>query len=321
MNITDHIVSLLKSGTTVELNGIGAFVVKTQDAYLDESSNTFYPKKQTIEFQPYSEDKGNIVQFIAKKECVGEETAAKIWKNYYDALVDKTRTQSYVLPEIGILSFNNGAFAFEPSEELNLAAESTMSQPLTDVEKYSDTAEDDPFAVFDNPEPVEEQPEIPQEESETTPSEEDSEPETETETETEPVQNPELVTETAENADAEPGDEAVESEPVPEATPVPIPLGTESNEPQKPEENTQEPATEQPVEPTAESAPLTETETNAEPTPVPNPETETETETEQSSDTPQPEPVADTESPNNEEKETQSDNIAEILDDEPYTPA
>lgn len=153
MNVTDHIVSLLKSGKTVELNGIGAFVVKTEDAYMDESTNTFYPPKQTIEFQPYSDDKGNIINFIAKKECVDESTAAKIWKNFSDALFDKVKTQKHTFPGIGDLCMEDGAFAFIPIEGLNLMADNNMSAPLNGVEKFNDTPKsDDPFAVFDNPE-------------------------------------------------------------------------------------------------------------------------------------------------------------------------
>ena len=78
MNITDHIVALLKSGKDVEMNGIGAFVVKAIDAYMDEATKTFYPKRQTVEFHPYTEDRGNIVELIARKECVDESTAQRM---------------------------------------------------------------------------------------------------------------------------------------------------------------------------------------------------------------------------------------------------
>ena len=166
MNITDHIVSLLKSGTTVEMNGIGAFVVITEDAYMDENTNTFYPKKQTVEFQPYSDDRGNIIQLIAKKECVDETTAAKMWKNFSDALMDKMKTQKHTFPEIGDLSFENGTFVFAPAEALNLMKDRALSEPLTDVEKITDVPNNDPFAVFDNPDAfVQEEPEPEQEQA------------------------------------------------------------------------------------------------------------------------------------------------------------
>ena len=151
MNITDHIVESLKSGKNVELNGIGAFVVNTTDAYMDEASNTFFPKSQTVEFHPYTEDRGNIVSLIARKECVDESTALQMWHNYSEALLDKLNTlHSHTFPELGDLKYENGEYRFIPIEGLNLLG-NTDVQPITGISKFASNPNDDPFAMFDNP--------------------------------------------------------------------------------------------------------------------------------------------------------------------------
>ncbi len=223
MNITDYIVSLLKSGTNVELNGIGAFVVKSHDAYLDETTNTFYPKRQTIEFQPYSDNKGNIVQLIAKKECVSENVAGKMWDNFYQALCDKMKSQSHEFPGLGNLSMVDGSVVFEPSEDARLADNGEMSQPLTNVEKVNPVVDNDPFAVFDNPESLQE--------PEPEPEPEDMQPVAPAENEamaTEPTPEPDDETISV-VADPEP---ASDPEPEPEPTPEPIDQPQHDDEPQ-----------------------------------------------------------------------------------------
>lgn len=211
MNITDYIVSLLKSGTNVELNGIGAFVVKSHDAYLDETTNTFYPKRQTIEFQPYSDNKGNIVQLIAKKECVSDNVAEKMWDNFYQALCDKIKSQSHEFPGVGTLAMDNGNIVFEPSEDAGQPNNAEMLQPITNVEKVNAVPDNDPFAVFDNPETLQE----PESEPEVVPPLQPSDDEVITEEPTpEPATEPATVV-----ADSEP---AAEPEPEPEPTPEPM---------------------------------------------------------------------------------------------------
>ena len=250
MNITDHIVALLKSGKDVEMNGIGAFVVKTIDAYMDESTKTFYPKRQTVEFHPYTEDRGNIAELIARKECVDESTAQRMWKNYYDALQDKLQTQhSHTFPELGDLKFEDGNYSFAPIEGLNLLGNSEELQPVVGVDTFETNPNEDPFAVFDNPETVVPEPETAPEEPETpavdeTPADEEQpaeQPADEPEPEVIPVVIP-VTEQPEENIEQQP-ETAPEPEPVEDATkepePVPSPAPAEEEKPEQVVENNQ----------------------------------------------------------------------------------
>ena len=225
MNITDHIVSLLKSGKNVELNGIGAFIIKTQDAYMDESTNTFYPAKQTVEFQPYSDDKGNIVELIARKECVDENTAKRMWQNYSGALTEKLQSQhSHTFPELGDLRLEDGEYRFYPIDGLNLLGNNESYKPIVGVEKFDTNTEEDPFAVFDNPESVAPVVEETIDETEPEPAKQDEITKTE---EPQPVEQPveqpvpeqvaEVVAATAATEEPEPAENtpAETSEPTP----------------------------------------------------------------------------------------------------------
>lgn len=233
MNITDCIVSLLKSGNSVELNGVGAFEVKNRNAYFDESTNTFYPKSQTVVFRQYSEDKGNIIPIIAKKDCVDEETARQMWNNYALALKEKLQNEHiHVLPEIGELHCDNmGRYSFTSVEGLNLLCDSGVSQPLSGISTFDvNENEPDPFAVFDNPvipadEPEEsvEEPAIPETEPVDVPERETSvAPEPEPEAVPEPVVEPEPAVAPEPVSEPEPVTApAPEPEPEPVAAPEP----------------------------------------------------------------------------------------------------
>ena len=245
MNITDHIVSLLKSGKNVELNGFGAFIIKTQDAYLDESTNTFYPAKQTVEFQPYTEDKGNIVELIARKECVDENTARRMWQNYSGALTEKLQSQhSHTFPELGDMRLEDGEYRFYPIDGLNLLGNNESYKPIVGVEKFETNAEEDPFAAFDNPESVapvvEETIQEPEPESEPEPVNQDEPTETE---ETQPEEQPESEAE----LEPEPVAEVVavaaetieptENAPAETSEPTPSPAPADEVAPVQPAEN------------------------------------------------------------------------------------
>ncbi len=226
MNITDHIVALLKSGKDVEMNGIGAFVVKTIDAYMDESTKTFYPKRQTVEFHPYTEDRGNIVELIARKECVDESTAQRMWKNYYDALQDKLQSQhSHTFPELGDLNFDNGNYSFSPIEGLNLLGNSEELQPVVGVDTFETNSNEDPFAVFDNPESVVPEPET-----------SDAEPDTPTVDDTpadaeQPANEPEPVVVPAALPETEQPEENIDQQPETTSEPEPVEEATKDAEP------------------------------------------------------------------------------------------
>ncbi len=240
MNITDCIVSLLKSGNSVELNGIGAFEVKDRNAYFDESTNTFYPKSQTVVFRQYTEDKGNIVPIIAKKDCVDEETAMQMWNNYACALKEKLQNEHiHVFPEIGELHCDNaGRYSFTSVEGLNLLNNNGVSQPLSGITTFDiDENESDPFDVFDNPVIPSDEPEEPVAEPVPEPDPESvPEPAPVAEPVPEPVSAPEPVAVPAPEPVVEPAPEPVSAsepvaEPVPEPEPEPAPEPVSAPEP------------------------------------------------------------------------------------------
>lgn len=150
MNITDLIVELLQQGKQVELTGMGTFGSEMQPPYHDPATGTYYPARRTLTFSTATSGDESIVQALAQRECVGENVARQMWRNYVDALTDKLqRTGSHAFGDLGTLSYSAAggyAFAGAPGVALTTGDE----KPLENVRTYSHEGEADPFAQFED---------------------------------------------------------------------------------------------------------------------------------------------------------------------------
>ncbi len=149
MNITDLIVDLLRQGKQVELPGIGTFGSEPQAPHHDSEKGIFYPSSRTITFSNSTSDDQSMVELLAARECVGENVARQMWKNYMDALSDKLqRTGSHSIGNIGVLSRSaDGTYTFEADD--NVVLLTGDEKPLEDVKTYDHSGDNDPFAQFD----------------------------------------------------------------------------------------------------------------------------------------------------------------------------
>lgn len=198
MNITDLIVELLQKGQKIVLPEIGTLDSVVQSPHHDPVSRIYYPATRNIVFSEASVgDDGGIVKIIAQRECVGEEVAQQMWRNYIDALKDKIkRTGEHRLGELGALVKAGEGFGFDMAEGVVIDAGNGNETPLEEVKTYDYSESEDPFAQFEaEPEvTVVQRPEVAK-----------PEPKPEPEPEPEPVPEPEP--EVQEEAPVEMGDE------------------------------------------------------------------------------------------------------------------
>lgn len=165
MNITDLIVELLQQGQKVELPGIGTFDSEVKSPRHDPETRIYYPATRSIVFSSGTTDDMSMVKVIAQRECVGEDVAQQMWRNYTDALSDKIkRTGEHRFGELGTLSLQGEGYTFAMNEGLVIEAGNGNETPLKEVKTYAHDANEDPFAQFEaepvqvvekEPEPVE----------------------------------------------------------------------------------------------------------------------------------------------------------------------
>ena len=149
MNITDIIVELLQQGSLVELPEIGTFGSEKQPPYHDPATGTYYPSRRTLTFSNHLNGDDSMVKVLAQRECVGENVARQMWKNYVDALTDKLqRTGSHAFGELGTLNYGEQGYSFTaaPGAVLSTGDE----KPLEGVKTYAHNDNDDPFAQFED---------------------------------------------------------------------------------------------------------------------------------------------------------------------------
>ena len=149
MNITDLIVELLKQGKQVELPETGTFGSEMQPPYHDPSTGTYYPSRRTLTFNPATTGDDSIVKELAQRECVGENVARQMWKNYMDALSDKLhRSGSHTFGELGTLNYSGSGYSFTAAPGVVLSSDD--EKPLTGVKTYAHDDSEDPFAQFED---------------------------------------------------------------------------------------------------------------------------------------------------------------------------
>ena len=127
MKIEDSISQLLYRYQCVTVPGFGAFLTEFQSAQLHESSNTFYPPKKLISFNPYLKNNdGLLANHLAQVEKIGYEVAVNTiheqvtaWKNNIEGL------GRFSLKNVGQFSLNaEKNLVFVPADQLNYLKES-----------------------------------------------------------------------------------------------------------------------------------------------------------------------------------------------------
>lgn len=150
MNITELIVELLQQGNLVELPEIGTFGSEMQPPYHDPATGTYYPSRRTLTFSTFTKGDDSIVKALAQRECVSENVARQMWKNYIDALCDKLqRSGNHPFGELGTLNYDSAhgfSFVATPGAVLSTGDE----KPIEGVKTYAHNDNDDPFAQFED---------------------------------------------------------------------------------------------------------------------------------------------------------------------------
>lgn len=148
MKIEDSISQLLYRYQCVTVPGFGAFLTEFQSAQLDENSNTFYPPKKLISFNPYLKNNdGLLANHMAHVEKIGYEVAVNIihneitsWKNNIQEL------GRFSLKNVGQFSLNaEKNLVFVPFDQLNYFKESfgltTYVSPTVKREVFNEVLE------------------------------------------------------------------------------------------------------------------------------------------------------------------------------------
>ena len=127
MKIEDSISQLLYRYQCVTVPGFGAFLTEFQSAQLHENSNTFYPPKKLISFNPYLKNNdGLLANHLAQVEKIGYEVAVNTihdqvtaWKNNIQEL------GQFAVKNVGQFSLNaEKNLVFVPADQLNYLKES-----------------------------------------------------------------------------------------------------------------------------------------------------------------------------------------------------
>ncbi|MGV3697662.1 HU domain-containing protein [Flavobacterium sp.] len=127
MKIEQYISQLLYRHQCVTVPGFGAFLTEFQSAKLDESSNSFYPPKKMISFNPFIKNNdGLLANHLAEAEKVSYEVAVNAIQNEVSHW--KTKIQefgNFSIKNIGDFSLNpERNIVFVPVDQINYLKES-----------------------------------------------------------------------------------------------------------------------------------------------------------------------------------------------------
>ncbi|WP_264520079.1 SPOR domain-containing protein [Flavobacterium sp. N1994] len=122
MKIEHYISQLLYRYQCVTVPGFGAFLTEFQSAQLNESSNSFYPPKKLISFNPFIKNNdGLLANHLAEAEKIPYEIAVNAIQNEVSHW--KTKIQelgNYSIKNIGDFSLNSEMnIVFVPTDQIN----------------------------------------------------------------------------------------------------------------------------------------------------------------------------------------------------------
>lgn len=122
MKIEHHISQLLYRYQCVTVPGFGAFLTEFQSAQLDKNSNSFYPPKKLISFNPFIKNNdGLLANHVAQAEKISYEIAVNAIQN--EVVLWKTKIQEagrFSVKNIGDFSLNSEKnLVFIPVDQIN----------------------------------------------------------------------------------------------------------------------------------------------------------------------------------------------------------
>lgn len=151
MNITSLIVELLQSGQKVELPGIGTFDSVERAPHHDPVKRIYYPATRIIVYNEATTGDDSMVKIIAQRDCVNEDVARQMWRNYLDALKDKLNLAGeHHLESLGAITKEGERYDFKMAEGVVIEAGNGNETPLEEVKTYDHSGSEDPFAQFED---------------------------------------------------------------------------------------------------------------------------------------------------------------------------
>ncbi|MGA8855101.1 MAG: SPOR domain-containing protein [Christiangramia sp.] len=127
MNISSHIQDLLYRYECVVLPGFGAFLSQKQSAYIDDSSNEFYPPSKVVSFnRQLIKNDGLLANYIAEVESVKYNSANNMIQEFVYDLENSLQNEAKAeLANIGRFYLDNeDKLQFEPFTEINFLTQS-----------------------------------------------------------------------------------------------------------------------------------------------------------------------------------------------------
>jgi hypothetical protein len=148
MKIEQYIFQLLYRYQCVTVPGFGAFLTEFQSAQLDESSNSFYPPKKMISFNPFLKNNdGLLANHLAQAEKIAYETAVNTIQN--EVWNWKTKIQEsghFSIKNVGEFTLNSERnLVFVAADQINFLKESfglsSFVSPTVKREVYKEEVE------------------------------------------------------------------------------------------------------------------------------------------------------------------------------------
>lgn len=126
MKIENYISALLYRYQCVTVPGFGAFLTEIQSAQLNGSTNTFYPPKKVVSFNPHLKNNdGLLANHISLQEKISYDDAVLAVQNQVAIWTEQLqRRELLVLKNIGEISMNSEwNWVFEPVTSVNYLAD------------------------------------------------------------------------------------------------------------------------------------------------------------------------------------------------------
>ncbi|NOZ36215.1 MAG: SPOR domain-containing protein [Chlorobi bacterium] len=127
MEISQHIKNLLLTNERVILGGFGAFDSKHIPAQINKETKTMTPPYKVVVFNPeYTQDEGLLVQHLAEKEGISDDSAKEQISEYVKTIKTRLNSGEKVLfPELGeLIKTADGKYEFSYISKDNLLVDS-----------------------------------------------------------------------------------------------------------------------------------------------------------------------------------------------------
>ena len=122
MKIEHYISQLLYRYQCVTVPGFGAFLTEFQSAKLDENSNSFYPPKKMISFNPFLKNNdGLLANHLAQAEKIPYDIAVNTIQNEVSTWITKIQEiGNFTIKNVGNFSLNSEKnIVFVPADHIN----------------------------------------------------------------------------------------------------------------------------------------------------------------------------------------------------------